>query len=76
MYGDVNGDPASINIPVHHFPVSRLLAYWHSVCNGPSVGSKTLVQVKDVTIQELPPTPGSPTWKTVGFPKVAKPNAA
>jgi hypothetical protein len=38
-------------------------------------GGKTLVQVKDVTIQELPPTPNAPTWKTVGLPKAAKPKA-
>jgi len=36
-------------------------------------GGKTLVQVKDVTIQELPPTPNAPTWKKVGLPKAAKP---
>ncbi|MBL9116822.1 MAG: DUF1080 domain-containing protein [Verrucomicrobiaceae bacterium] len=28
-------------------------------------GGICLVQVKDVTIEELPPTPGVPTWKTV-----------
>ncbi len=28
-------------------------------------GGVCLVQVKDVTIEELPPTPGAPTWKTV-----------
>lgn len=35
-------------------------------------GGKTLVQVKDVTIEELPPTPNAPTWKKVGLPKAAK----
>jgi putative heme-binding domain-containing protein len=28
-------------------------------------GGVCLVQVKEVTIEELPPTPGAPTWKTV-----------
>lgn len=29
-------------------------------------GGACLVQVKDVTIEELPPTPGAPTWKSIG----------
>lgn len=29
-------------------------------------GGVCLVQVKDVTIEELPPTPGSPTWESIG----------
>ncbi len=29
-------------------------------------GGACLVQVKDVTIEELPPTPGVPTWKSIG----------
>lgn len=32
-------------------------------------GGVCLVQVKDVTIEELPPTPGIPTWEKVGHPK-------
>ncbi|MBL9190433.1 MAG: DUF1080 domain-containing protein [Opitutaceae bacterium] len=31
-------------------------------------GGIALVQVKDVTIEELPPTPGAPTWAQVGLP--------
>ena len=31
-------------------------------------GGKALVQVKDIVIEELPPTPGAPTWGTVGAP--------
>ncbi len=31
-------------------------------------GGKTLVQVKDVTIEELPPTAGAPTWDKAGRP--------
>ena len=31
-------------------------------------GGKALVQVKDVTIEELPPTPNAPTWEKVGKP--------
>lgn len=38
-------------------------------------GGKALVQVRDVTIQELPPTPNAPTWKKVGLPRAAKPKA-
>ena len=33
---------------------------------------KTLVQVKDVTIEILPPTPNAPTWKKIGRPKGKK----
>lgn len=35
---------------------------------GPQVhsGGICLVQVKDVTIEELPPTPGAPTWESLG----------
>ncbi len=35
---------------------------------GPQVhsGGVCLVQVKDVTIEELPPTPGAPTWESLG----------
>jgi hypothetical protein len=36
-------------------------------------GGKTVVQFKDVTIQELPPTPDAPTWKSVGLPKAGWP---
>ena len=32
-------------------------------------GGMALVQVKDVRIEELPPTPGAPTWDQVGHPK-------
>ncbi|MBK8035605.1 MAG: DUF1080 domain-containing protein [Verrucomicrobiaceae bacterium] len=32
-------------------------------------GGVCLVQVKDVTIEELPATPGIPTWEKVGHPK-------
>lgn len=31
-------------------------------------GGVALVQVKDVTIEELPPTPDAPTWAKVGMP--------
>ncbi|MEZ0276644.1 MAG: family 16 glycoside hydrolase, partial [Roseimicrobium sp.] len=31
-------------------------------------GGKTLVQVKDITIEELPPTTNAPTWDKVGRP--------
>jgi len=34
---------------------------------------KTLVEVRDVTIKELPPTPIAPTWEMVGLPKAAWP---
>ena len=39
-------------------------------------GGIALVQVKDVTINELPPTPGAPTWDTVGHPKPRQPAPA
>ncbi len=29
-------------------------------------GGVCLVQVKDITIEELPPTPGAPTWESIG----------
>jgi len=32
-------------------------------------GGMALVQVKDVRIEELPPTPGAPTWRDVGLPQ-------
>lgn len=32
-------------------------------------GGMALVQVKDVQVDELPPTPGAPTWQKVGMPK-------
>lgn len=40
-------------------------------------GGIALVQVKDVVIDELPPTPAAPTWEKVGLPKPrpAKKNA-
>ena len=38
-------------------------------------GGIALVQVKDVTVEELPPTPGAPTRATVGHPKPRDPNA-
>lgn len=37
-------------------------------------GGMALVQVKDVQIEVLPPTPG-PTWKDVGYPKPIEPGA-
>ena len=39
-------------------------------------GGIALVQVKDVRIEELPPTPGAPTWDKVGHPKPIEPQAA
>jgi hypothetical protein len=39
-------------------------------------GGIALVQVKDVRIEELPPTPGAPTWEKVGLPKPIEPQAA
>ncbi len=36
-------------------------------------GGKALVQVKDITIEELPATPGAPTWEKVGKPGEKKP---
>ena len=38
-------------------------------------GGIALVQVKNVRIEELPPTPGAPTWQTVGLPKPREPKA-
>ena len=35
-------------------------------------GGVALVQVKDVTIDELPPTPDAPTWAKVGMPGAKK----
>ena len=32
-------------------------------------GGIALVQVKEVRIEELPPTPGAPTWQQIGLPK-------
>ena len=41
---------------------------------GPQVhsGGVCLVQVKDVTIEELPPTPGAPTWESLGGVEAAR----
>ena len=41
---------------------------------GPQVhsGGACLVQVKDVTIEELPPTPGAPTWESLGGVEAAR----
>ena len=36
-------------------------------------GGMALVQVKDVRIEELPSTPGAPTWQKVGLPKAREP---
>ena len=36
-------------------------------------GGIAQVQVKDVQIKELPPTPGAPTWDKVGHPKPFEP---
>ncbi|MBL9211356.1 MAG: DUF1080 domain-containing protein [Opitutaceae bacterium] len=36
-------------------------------------GGMALVQVKDVRVEELPPTPGAPTWQQVGLPKPREP---
>ena len=38
-------------------------------------GGIALVQVKDIVIEELPPTPGAPTWDKVGHPKPRPPVA-
>jgi hypothetical protein len=38
-------------------------------------GGIALVQAKDVQIEELPPTPGAPTWAKVGMPKPREPAA-
>jgi putative membrane-bound dehydrogenase-like protein len=41
---------------------------------GPQVhsGGVALVQFKDVTIEELPPTPGAPTWESLGGVEAAR----
>ncbi len=41
---------------------------------GPQVhsGGVCLVQVKDVTIEDLPPTPGAPTWESLGGVEAAR----
>jgi hypothetical protein len=39
-------------------------------------GGIAQVQVKDVQIEVLPPTPGAPTWDKVGHPKPIEPPAA
>jgi hypothetical protein len=38
-------------------------------------GGMALVQVKDVTIEELPPSPGAPTWAQTGLPPPPAPKA-
>jgi hypothetical protein len=38
-------------------------------------GGIAQVQVKDVTVEELPPTPGAPTWAQVGLPPPPPPQA-
>ena len=38
-------------------------------------GGIALVQVKDITLDPLPPTPGAPTWDQVGHPKPIPPRA-
>lgn len=38
-------------------------------------GGMALVQVKDVQVEVLPPTPGAPTWQQVGLPKPREPGA-
>jgi hypothetical protein len=38
-------------------------------------GGQALVQVKDIRIETLPPTPGAPTWDKVGHPAPADPSA-
>jgi len=38
-------------------------------------GGIALVQVRDIVIEELPPTPGAPTWDKVGHPKPRPPVA-
>ncbi len=39
-------------------------------------GGVALVQVKDVLLEELPPTPGAPLWEKVGLPKARAPRPA
>jgi hypothetical protein len=38
-------------------------------------GGMAVVQAKDIRIEELPPTPGAPTWAKVGMPKAPDPAA-
>ncbi|MEO6245552.1 MAG: family 16 glycoside hydrolase [Opitutaceae bacterium] len=38
-------------------------------------GGIALVQAKDITLEDLPPTPGAPTWDKVGHPKPREPGA-
>ena len=38
-------------------------------------GGIALVQAKEITLEELPPTPGAPTWDKVGHPKPRDPAA-
>jgi hypothetical protein len=38
-------------------------------------GGMAVVQAKDIRIEELPPTPGAPTWQKVGMPKAPDPAA-
>lgn len=38
-------------------------------------GGIALIEAKDITIEVLPPTPGAPTWDTVGHPKPIPPRA-
>ncbi len=39
-------------------------------------GGKALIFAKDITIEELPPTPNAPTWEKVGRPGEKKPAGA
>lgn len=39
-------------------------------------GGMALVQVKDVRLEELPPTSGAPTWKEIGLPPPRPPKQA
>jgi hypothetical protein len=39
---------------------------------GNSSGGVALMQFKDVTIEELPPTPGAPTWESLGGVEAAR----
>jgi hypothetical protein len=38
-------------------------------------GGMAIAQAKDIRIEELPPTPGAPTWAKVGLPKAPDPAA-
>lgn len=38
-------------------------------------GGMAVVQAKEIRIEELPPTPGAPTWEKVGLPKPREPAA-